>query len=164
MVSNWPDLEEEVARFGVPYHHVPVTGDTKPAAEARQLELVGGGRYDLVVLARYMQILSPGFLDRIGCPVINIHHSFLPAFAGANPYMRAKAAGGEADRGHGSLRDRGSRRGPDHRAGRDPGHARGKRRGAGELGADIERTVLQRAVTWHCQDRVLVDGATTVVL
>ncbi len=164
VVSNWPDLEGEVARFGVPYHHVPVTGDTKPAAEARQLELVGGGRYDLVVLARYMQILSPGFLERIGCPVINIHHSFLPAFAGANPYMRAKARGVKLigatahyvteDLDEGPIIEQDVIR-VTHAESADE---------LASLGADIERTVLQRAVTWHCQDRVLVDGATTVVL
>jgi formyltetrahydrofolate deformylase len=164
VVSNWPDLADEVARFGVPYHHVSVTGDTKPAAEARQIELLGDGRYDLVVLARYMQILSPGFLDRIGCPVINIHHSFLPAFAGADPYMRAKARGVKLigatahyvteDLDEGPIIEQDVIR---------VSHADSAEELA-RLGADIERTVLQRAVMWHCQDRVLVDGATTVVL
>ena len=92
VVSNHPDLQEEVARFGVPYHHIPVTKDTKSEAEQAQIELLGG-EVELVVMARYMQILSADFLKRIGCPVINIHHSFLPAFAGAGPYQRAHDRG-----------------------------------------------------------------------
>src|SRR5207253_2676387 len=76
----------------VPFHHIPVTRDTEPQAEQAQLELLAS-QIDLVVLARYMQILSPGFLARIGAPVINIHHSFLPASAGADPYARAAARG-----------------------------------------------------------------------
>ena len=90
--SNHPDLEEAVVRFGLPYHHVPVPKEDKAAAEARLLELLEG-RCDLVVLARYMQVLSGEFLERLGVPVINIHHSFLPAFAGAEPYKRAKERG-----------------------------------------------------------------------
>ena len=92
VVSNHPDLQEEVARFGVPYHHIPVTKDTKSEAEQAQIDLLAG-EVELVVMARYMQILSADFLERIGCPVINIHHSFLPAFAGAGPYQRAHDRG-----------------------------------------------------------------------
>jgi formyltetrahydrofolate deformylase len=82
--SNHPDLQEEVASFGVPYHYIPVFPQTKPQAEEAQLKLLAR-KIDLVIVARYMQILSPGFLASIGAPVINIHHSFLPAFAGADP-------------------------------------------------------------------------------
>jgi glycosyltransferase involved in cell wall biosynthesis len=85
VISNHPDLQKEVASFDVPYAHIPVTKDTKPEAERQQAELIAG-RADLVVLARYMQVLSGDFLERIGVPAINIHHSFLPAFAGAGPY------------------------------------------------------------------------------
>jgi formyltetrahydrofolate deformylase len=88
VASNHPDLEGDVRSFGVPYHHVPVPPDGKPEAEERLLELLAG-KVDLVVLARYMQILSGDFLDRIGAPLINIHHSFLPAFAGQNPHQEA---------------------------------------------------------------------------
>ena len=85
---NHPDLQDEVARFGVPYHHIPVTKDSKSEAEQAQIELLGRrGRTGM--MARYMQVLSDDFLKRIGYPVINIHHSFLPAFAGAGPYRRA---------------------------------------------------------------------------
>ena len=92
MVSNHEDLRPDVAMFGVRYVHIPVARDAKPAAEARLLEVLGG-EYDLIVLARYMQILSPEFLREVGTPIINIHHSFLPAFAGADPYVRARERG-----------------------------------------------------------------------
>ncbi len=92
VVSNHPDHEADVRGFGVPYHHVPVDPADRPRAEERMLELLAGNA-DLVVLARYMQILSGDFLARLGVPVINIHHSFLPAFVGADPYRRARDRG-----------------------------------------------------------------------
>ncbi len=92
VASNHPDLRADVEAFGLPYHHVPVPPGGKPAAEQALLELLAG-QVDVVVLARYMQILSGAFLERVGAPVINIHHSFLPAFAGAGPYERAKERG-----------------------------------------------------------------------
>jgi formyltetrahydrofolate deformylase len=163
VVSNWGDLREEVERFGLPYHEIPVTRETKPQAEAAQLEILGGGRYDLVIMARYMQILSDDFLREVGCPVINIHHSFLPAFAGAGPYERAKQRGvkligatahyATADLDEGPIIEQDVVR-VSHRE------------TAAELqrqGADVERTVLARAVKWHCEDRVLVHANTTVV-
>ncbi|MFI7673135.1 formyltetrahydrofolate deformylase [Actinophytocola sp. NPDC049390] len=162
VVSNHPDLAEDVAGFGVPFEHVPVTRATKPESERRQLDLLCG-KVDLVVLARYMQILSADFLDRIGVPVINIHHSFLPAFAGAGPYERAKARGVKLVGATAHYATEDLDEGPiieqdvvrvSHRA------------SVAELtrrGADIERTVLARAVRWHCQNRVLVDGRTTIV-
>jgi formyltetrahydrofolate deformylase len=162
VVSNHPDLADEVAAFGVPYAHIPVTRQTKPEAEQQQLELLRG-RVDLVVLARYMQILSGDFLDRVGVPVINIHHSFLPAFAGAGPYERAKERGVKLIGATAHYATEDLDEGPiieqdvirvSHR------HT------AAELvqqGADIERTVLARAVAWHSADRVLVNGRTTIV-
>ena len=162
VVSNHPDLEPDVRTFGVDYHHVPVSPETKAGAEARQLDLLAG-KVDLVVLARYMQVLSPDFLRRIGAPVINIHHSFLPAFAGANPYDRArergvKLIGATAHYATEELDD-----GPII----EQDVARVTHRStAGELaliGQDIERVVLARAVSWHLDDRVLVDGRRTVV-
>jgi formyltetrahydrofolate deformylase len=162
VVSNHPDLAADVAGFGVPFEHIPVTRETKPEAERRQLELLRG-RVDLVVLARYMQILSADVLDRIGVPVINIHHSFLPAFAGAGPYERAKERGVKLIGATAHYATEDLDEGPiieqdvvrvSHRA----SGAELTRRGA-----DIERTVLARAVHWHCEDRVLVDGRTTIV-
>jgi formyltetrahydrofolate deformylase len=162
VISNHADLDRDVATFGVPYHHVPVPKDGKPAAEARMLELLAGT--DLVVLARYMQILSAGFLDRVGCPVINIHHSFLPAFVGANPYARAhergvKLVGATAhyatvDLDEGPIIEQDVVR-VTHR------HTVAELE---RMGRDIERLVLARAVEWHLADRVMVNGYRTVVL
>ena len=162
VVSNHPDLEEEVAAFGVPYHHIPVTRETKAEAEQRQLDLLAG-EVDLVALARYMQILSGDFLARIGAPVINIHHSFLPAFAGPEPYMRAhdrgvKLIGATAhyateDLDEGPIIEQDVRR-VSHRA--DP-------QMLAMIGRDIERTVFARAVHWHLEDRVVVHENRTIV-
>jgi formyltetrahydrofolate deformylase len=162
VVSNHPDLEAEVAAFGVPYHHIPVTSGTKSQAEQRQLDLLAG-KVDLVALARYMQILSGDFLARIGAPVINIHHSFLPAFAGSQPYMRAhdrgvKLIGATAhyateDLDEGPIIEQDVRR-VSHRA--DPEMLT-------MIGRDIERTVFARAVHWHLEDRVLVHQNRTIV-
>jgi len=162
VVSNHPDLAGDVEQFGVRFEHVPVTKETKPQAEERQLELLAG-KFDLVVLARYMQILSGDFLERVGAPVINIHHSFLPAFAGAGPYQRAKERGVKLvgatshyvteDLDQGPIIEQDVTR-VSHRDDVDT---------LIRLGADIERTVLARAVRWHCEDRVLVHGNTTVV-
>jgi formyltetrahydrofolate deformylase len=160
--SNHPDLRAAVERFGLPYHHVPVARDDKAHGEARLLELLDG-KCDLVVLARYMQILSGDFLERVEVPVINIHHSFLPAFAGAEPYARAKDRGvkligatahyvtEELDAGPIIEQDV-------IRVSHRDDIATLVRRGA-----DIERTVLARAVEWHCEDRVLRHGGTTIV-
>jgi formyltetrahydrofolate deformylase len=162
VVSNHPDLEAEVAGFGVPYQHIPVSRATKPEAERHQLDLLAG-RVDLVVMARYMQILSGGFLDRVGVPVINIHHSFLPAFAGAGPYERAKERGvkligatahyATEDLDEGPIIEQDVIRVSHRHSSSD----------LVRLGADIERSVLARAVTWHSEDRVLVNGRTTIV-
>jgi formyltetrahydrofolate deformylase len=162
VVANHPDLRDQVAQFGVPFEHVPVERGRKPEAEARQLDMLAG-RFDLVVLARYMQILSGDFLERLGAPVINIHHSFLPAFAGAGPYQRAKERGVKLIGATAHYVTEELDAGPiieqdvirvSHRD--DVEHMI-------RLGSDIERTVLVRAVRWHCEDRVLVNGGTTVV-
>ncbi|WP_051342309.1 formyltetrahydrofolate deformylase [Pseudonocardia spinosispora] len=162
VVSNHPDLAAEVEAFGVPYEHIPVTRATKSEAEARQLELLAG-RVDLVVMARYMQILSGDFLDRVGVPVINIHHSFLPAFAGAGPYDQAKRRGVKLIGATAHYATEDLDEGPIIE--QDVARV-SHRQSVSELvqrGADIERTVLARAVGWHCEDRVLVNGRTTVV-
>jgi formyltetrahydrofolate deformylase len=162
VASNHELSRDDVLGFGVPFHHVPVAPGRKPEAEARLLELLDG-RCDVVVLARYMQILSGDFLERLGVPVINIHHSFLPAFAGAGAYAKARERGvkligatahyvtEELDAGAIIEQDviRVSHR--------DDVEALTR------LGADIERAVLARAVQWHCEDRLLRHGNTTVV-
>jgi formyltetrahydrofolate deformylase len=162
VASNHPDLRGDVERFGLPYHHVPVEPDRKAQAEAKLLELLRG-QCDLVVLARYMQIVSGEFLDQVGVPLINIHHSFLPAFAGAEPYQQAKERGVKLIGATAHYVTEELDAGPiieqdvirvTHRDD-VPSLAR--------LGAEIERTVLARAVTWHCEDRILRHGNATVV-
>ena len=163
VISNHPDLADEVAAAGVPFHHVPVAKTDRRQAEEGMLELLRENA-DLVVLARYMQILSGEFLDRLGAPVINIHHSFLPAFAGANPYGRAHEHGVKligatahyvtAELDGGPIIEQDVAR-VDHR------------QSVSELeriGRDIERLVLSRAVSLHLEDRVIADGGRTIVL
>jgi formyltetrahydrofolate deformylase len=163
VAGNHEDLRGEAEMLGLPFHHVPVAPGEKAAAEAALLDLLAGARPDLVVLARYMQILSGDFLARVGVPVINIHHSFLPAFAGAGPYERAKARGVKLIGATAHYVTEELDAGPiieqdvirvTHR---DDAAAMARR------GADIERAVLARAVAWHCEDRVLAHGSTTVV-
>ncbi|HEX4734964.1 MAG TPA: formyltetrahydrofolate deformylase [Thermoleophilaceae bacterium] len=162
VISNHPDLGEAVGQFAIPFHHIPVTPELKREAEARQLELLAGN-YDLVVLARYMQILSGEFLARLGCPVINIHHSFLPAFAGPDPYARAKARGVKVIGATAHYVTERLDEGPII----DQDVIRVSHRDDVaqmiRLGRDVERTTLARAVQWHLEDRVLIDGDTTVV-
>ena len=162
VIANHADLADQVRPFGVPFIHVPATKDIREEAEQRQLDLLRGN-VDLVVLARYMQILSPNFLDQVGCPLINIHHSFLPAFIGASPYRRAKERGVKlvgatahyvtADLDEGPIIEQDVVR-VDHRHGVED---------LVRLGADVERAVLSRAVQWHCEDRIIRYGNQTVV-
>jgi formyltetrahydrofolate deformylase len=162
VISNHDDLRPDVETLGIPYHHIPVTRDTKPAAEAAALELIAG-RADVVVLARYMQILSGDFLSRAGCPVINIHHSFLPAFAGAGPYQRAhergvKLIGATAHYVTEEL-DAGPIIDQDvQRVGHDDSIEDLIR-----VGRDVERVTLARALRSHLDDRVLVHEGRTIV-
>jgi formyltetrahydrofolate deformylase len=162
VISNHPDLAEDVRAFGVPFVHIPVARETKAEAERRQLELLSGN-FDLIVMARYMQILSAGFLSAVAVPVINIHHSFLPAFAGAGPHARARDRGVKLIGATAHYATEHLDEGPiieqdvvrvSHRDSADELERRG---------ADVERTVLARAVQWHCEDRVVVDGERTVV-
>jgi len=162
VVSNHRIVEEDAARFGVPFVHVPVTPQTKPQAEAAMLEQLAG-RFDLVVLARYMQILSGDFLAQVGAPIVNIHHSFLPAFAGADPYRRASERGVKIIGATAHYVTEELDAGPiieqdvvrvSHRDDLDQ---------LVRLGRDVERAVLARAVQRHLEDRVLVHENRTVV-
>lgn len=163
VISNHTDCVDDVRSLQVPFFHVPsVTGEDKSASEAKLLELLKGN-VDFVVLARYMQILSDDFLKEVGVPVINIHHSFLPAFIGAAPYKRAKERGvkligatahyvtGDLDEGPIIEQDVA-------RVDHSMTAAELQRRGA-----DVERAVLSRAVLWHAEDRVIRHGNHTVV-
>jgi formyltetrahydrofolate deformylase len=162
VASNHPDLEEQVAGFGIPYHHVPVDPDDKPAAEARLLELLAG-EVDLVVLARYMQILSGDFLERIGAPCINIHHSFLPAFAGQDPYGQAHARGVKIIGATAHYVTEELDAGPI--IAQDVEHVthRCTVEDLSRMGEDIERTVLAGAVKLHLEDRAVIYENKTVV-
>jgi formyltetrahydrofolate deformylase len=161
VVSNHPHHRRDVESFGVPYHHVPVEPGAKPQAEARMLELLAG--VDLVVLARYMQILSRGFLEALGAPVINIHHSFLPAFVGAKPHERARERGVKIIGATAHYVTEDLDAGPII----EQDVARVSHRQSVEqlerIGRDIERIVLARAVGWHLEDRVLVHENRTVI-
>lgn len=161
VVSNHPDLQQAVENFGITFHHVPVTKETKVEAEEQIHKLMAGN--DLLVLARYMQILSADFVKRWPMQVINIHHSFLPAFVGADPYRQAydkgvKLIGATAHYVTAEL-DQGPIIEQDV-------HRVTHRQGVTELraiGRDIERNVLARAVNWHVQNRVIVAGNKTIV-
>jgi len=162
VISNHPEAAEAAAFWQIPFHHVPVTAGHREEAESAQLALVTG-EVELVVLARYMQILSPRFLSVFGGPIINIHHSFLPAFAGADPYQQAADHGVKligatahyvtAELDAGPIIEQDIVR-VDHRA--SVAHLR-------SLGRHVERAVLARAVGWHLEDRVIVHQNKTIV-
>jgi len=165
VISNHPDHAADVRAFGVPYQIVPVpSAADKPAAEARMLELLAAARPDLVVLARYMQILSADFLARVGVPVLNIHHSFLPAFAGADPYARALERGVKIVGATAHFATEELDAGPivDQDVVRVT-HADDVAE-LTRLGRDVERLVLARAVGAVLEDRVVVHEGRTVVL
>jgi formyltetrahydrofolate deformylase len=162
VASNHPDARADVEGFGLPFHHVPVEKGRKAESEERLLQLLAGN-CELVVLARYMQILSGDFLDRLGVPVINIHHSFLPAFAGAGPYERAKERGVKLIGATAHYVTEELDAGPIIEQDVIRVSHQDSVETLKQLGADIERLVLARAVERHCQDRVLVTENTTVV-
>ena len=163
VISNHPDLEPVARHFEVPFHHVPVTAETREAAETTTFALLDGADVELVVLARYMQILSPRFVDRYPARVINIHHSFLPAFIGANPYRQAFVRGVKligatshyvtAELDQGPIIEQSAIR-CSHRDSVEDLVRKGK---------DLEKQVLAAAVRWHLEDRVLVYANKTVV-
>jgi formyltetrahydrofolate deformylase len=163
VISNHKDLEEDARHYGLPFHHTPTGGVDKAEFERQQLALVHELKVELVVLARYMQILSADFLDAVGSPVINIHHSFLPAFAGGKPYHQAhargvKLIGATAHYATAVLDD-----GPI--IAQDVARV-SHRNDVADLvrkGRDLEKVVLAKAVRWHVENRVLVYGNKTVV-
>ena len=162
VISNHDDLRAEVERFGVPFEHVPIDAAMHAQAESKMLALLAG-RTDFIVLARYMRILSADFVAHHPHRIINIHHSFLPAFVGADPYQQAYTRGVKligatahyvtSDLDQGPIIDQDTGR-VSHR------HEVPDLR---RLGRDLERQVLARAVRWHIEDRVIVDGNKTIV-
>jgi formyltetrahydrofolate deformylase len=162
VISNHPDHEVQVKQLGVPYDVIEVAPEAKAQAEAAALDLLEG-ETDLLVLARYMQVLSPEFLARLGAPAINIHHSFLPAFVGAEPYARAHERGVKLVGATAHYVTEELDAGPII----DQDVTRVSHRDEVEdlvrIGRDAERMVLARAVKAHLEDRVLLDGVRTVV-
>jgi formyltetrahydrofolate deformylase len=163
IVSNHREVENLAGFYGVPFEYTPVTGATRAQAEARQLQLLAREGIELVVLARYMQILSPAFVERFPAAIINVHHSFLPAFTGARPYHAAHARGvkliGATSHYVTEVLDDGPIIEQDvarisHRDQVEDLVARGR---------DLERLVLSRAVRWHLDRRILCYGNKTVV-
>ena len=163
VVSNHQDLREEANHYGLPYEHIPVDGSNTVGAEESQLAIFRRHRVSLVVMARYMRILSADFLHRLGCPVINIHHSFLPAFAGGRPYHQAHARGVKLIGATAHYATEVLDDGPIiHQDVTRVTH----RHGVVDLvrkGRDLEKLVLSQAVAWHLENRILVYGRKTVV-
>jgi formyltetrahydrofolate deformylase len=163
VASNHDDFGELAASYRIPFHHIPVTPATKETAEARLLEVIGDAGVDLIVLARYMQILSGDVCKRVEGRMINIHHSFLPSFKGAKPYHQAHARGVKLvgatahyvtpDLDEGPIIEQDVIR---------VDHTLSPPRLA-EAGRDVEAQVLARAVTWHAEHRVLLNDDRTVV-
>jgi formyltetrahydrofolate deformylase len=163
VVSNHPDLEHIADFYGVPFRHIPVTRDTKPEAEAALLDIVREERVDLVVLARYMQILSDDLCRQLAGRAINIHHSMLPAFKGARPYHQAHARGVKfigatahyvtADLDEGPIIEQEMLR-VSHALDPEQLAARGR---------EAETRALAHAVRWHTENRVVIHGSRTVV-
>ncbi|MER8035697.1 formyltetrahydrofolate deformylase [Streptomyces hydrogenans] len=163
VVSNHTDFAELVASYDLPFRHIPVTKDNKPAAEAELLALVEEQDVELVVLARYMQVLSDDLCKRLSGRIINIHHSFLPSFKGAKPYHQAHARGVKligatahyvtADLDEGPIIEQEVER-VGHEVTPDALVA---------IGRDVECQALARAVKWHAERRILLNGRRTVV-
>jgi formyltetrahydrofolate deformylase len=163
VVSNHMDVEPLATFYGIPFVHIPVTAETREEAEAELNELLTALDIEVVVLARYMQVLSPSFVERYPSRIINVHHSFLPAFTGARPYQRAHARGvkliGATSHYVTETLDDGPIIEQDvarisHRDEVEDLVARGR---------DLERIVLARAVRWHLERRILCYGKKTVI-
>jgi len=163
VVSNHPDFSELVGSYGIPYVHLPVTPETKPAAEAQMLDLVDRHDVDLVVLARYMQVLTGDTCRALAGRAINIHHSFLPSFKGAKPYHQAHARGVKLIGATAHYVNDVLDEGPiieqdvvrvDHQMAAEDFVAAGR---------DVETQVLSRAVRWHSEHRVMLNDSRTVV-
>jgi formyltetrahydrofolate deformylase len=163
IISNHRDFYQLAASYNIPFHHIPVSAATKPEAEARQLEIIHREGAELVILARYMQVLSDTMCRALSGRAINIHHSFLPSFKGAKPYHQAHERGVKligatahyvtADLDEGPILEQDVAR-VDHSATIDD---------LARLGRDTESQVLARAVRWHSEHRVILNGHKTVV-
>ncbi len=162
VISNHAGAEELAAFYGIPFHHVPVTA-SKAAAEAEQLAIVERYRVDLIVLARYMQILSPEFISRYPQSIINVHHSFLPAFTGARPYHAARERGVKLIGATSHYVTEELDEGPIIEQDVVRVSHRDQVEDLVRKGRDLERIVLSRAVQWHLEHRILQYAGKTVV-
>jgi formyltetrahydrofolate deformylase len=163
VISNHPDCKETVENFGIPFYHIPVTKENKQEVENKQIQILKDYQVDLIALARYMQILTPNFIAQFPRRIINIHHSFLPAFIGANPYARAydrgvKLIGATAhyvtnDLDEGPIIEQDVKRVYHHNNVNE----------LVRIGSHIERVVLAKAISWHLEDRILVFKNKTIV-
>ena len=162
VISNHPDLRAAVEGFGVRYEQVPVTAETHAEGERRMLELLDG-KADFIVLARYMRVLSADFVARYPNRIINIHHSFLPAFAGGDPYRQAYTRGVKIIGATAHYVTADLDQGPIIEQGTAHVSHRHEVEDLKRLGRDLERQVLARAVRGHVEDRIIVDGNKTVV-
>jgi formyltetrahydrofolate deformylase len=163
MISNHADVKNHADFYGVPLQVIPVNKENKPQAEAQQIELLEKNKIDLVVLARYMQVLSPDFIATYPMPIINIHHSFLPAFIGGKPHHQAyergvKLIGATAHYVTEVLDD-----GPIIEQGVTRISHRDSLEDLVEKGRDLEKVVLSRAVRWHIENRILLYNKKTVI-
>lgn len=163
IISNHADLEDVAKRFDVPYHHVPMEFPGDPDGEAEQLKLLKEHNIDLVVLARYMQVLSADFTAEYESRIINIHHSFLPAFAGGSPYRQAHEKGVKLIGATAHFATAELDAGPIIEQGVTRVSHRDSVQDMVRKGRDIERTVLARAVRWYLQDRIIVHKGRAVV-
>jgi len=163
ILSNHRDAEKLAAFHGIPFYAIPVTQENRAQAEAEQIRLIGEHACDLIVLARYMQVLSPGFVARFPQRIINVHHSFLPAFTGARPYHAAFSRGvkiiGATSHYVTDVLDEGPIIDQDVMR---VSH-RDQTENLIEKGRDLERMVLSRAVKWHTEGRILCYGNKTVI-
>ena len=162
-VSNHEALAEDAQRYGLPFHHIPVSKDNKAEAEAAQIKLVQEHVAELIVMARYMQVLSDDFLNQVGCPVINIHHSFLPAFAGGKPYHQAylhgvKLIGATAHYATADLDE-----GPIIHQDVTRINHRDAIPHLIRKGRDLEKSVFAQAIRLHLDNRILVYNNRTVI-
>jgi formyltetrahydrofolate deformylase len=163
IISNHREFYQLAASYNVPFHHLPVTAESKAQVEARQYEIIEGEQAELVVLARYMQVLSDDLCKKLSGRAINIHHSFLPSFKGAKPYYQAHDRGVKligatahyvtADLDEGPIIEQDVARVDHSRTVED----------LTTLGRDTESQVLARAVKWHSEHRVLINGHKTVI-
>ena len=163
VISNHPDLEPVVRRYNIPFHLFPVNKENKQEVERKELELLAANRIDLVVLARYMQILSPTIVDRYPQRIINIHHSFLPAFSGARAYQRAHQRGVKLIGSTSLYVTTQLDEGPIIEQEVVRVSHRDTVEGLIRKGRDLERVVLARAVRLHLDHRIMLSGTKTVV-